>query len=127
VLAVAVASPCTAPFMGASLGLAATLPPAQALAIFARAGPGDGAALPAGQRVAGAGAARCRARAVDGALQDADGLPDVRHRGLAGRGCWASRRASTRVAACWACCWRWRCWPGRGAQPTLAADARGRF
>jgi thiol:disulfide interchange protein DsbD len=34
VLAVAVASPCTAPFMGASLGLAFTLPTWQALTIF---------------------------------------------------------------------------------------------
>ncbi|MFL6693944.1 MAG: protein-disulfide reductase DsbD family protein, partial [Ramlibacter sp.] len=34
VLAVAVASPCTAPFMGASLGLAISLPAWQALAIF---------------------------------------------------------------------------------------------
>ncbi len=40
VLAVAVASPCTAPFMGASLGLAATLPASQALAIFATLGLG---------------------------------------------------------------------------------------
>jgi thiol:disulfide interchange protein/DsbC/DsbD-like thiol-disulfide interchange protein len=40
VLAVAVASPCTAPFMGASLGLAITLPPAQALLIFAALGLG---------------------------------------------------------------------------------------
>jgi len=40
VLAVAVASPCTAPFMGASLGLAVTLPAAQALAIFAALGLG---------------------------------------------------------------------------------------
>ncbi len=40
VLAVAVASPCTAPFMGASLGLAATLPPAQALSVFAALGMG---------------------------------------------------------------------------------------
>lgn len=40
VLAVAVASPCTAPFMGASLGLAATLPAVQALAIFAALGLG---------------------------------------------------------------------------------------
>lgn len=40
VLAVAVASPCTAPFMGASLGLAVSLPPAQALAIFAALGVG---------------------------------------------------------------------------------------
>jgi thiol:disulfide interchange protein DsbD len=34
VLAVAVASPCTAPFMGAALGAALTLPAAQALAVF---------------------------------------------------------------------------------------------
>ncbi len=40
VLAVAVASPCTAPFMGASLGLAATLPAPQALGIFAALGLG---------------------------------------------------------------------------------------
>ena len=40
VLAVAVASPCTAPFMGASLGLAVTLPPAQALLVFAALGAG---------------------------------------------------------------------------------------
>ncbi|RYF27702.1 MAG: protein-disulfide reductase [Comamonadaceae bacterium] len=40
VLAVAVASPCTAPFMGASLGLTATLPASQALAVFAALGLG---------------------------------------------------------------------------------------
>ncbi len=40
VLAVAVASPCTAPFMGASLGLAATLPAASALAVFGALGLG---------------------------------------------------------------------------------------
>lgn len=40
VLAVAVASPCTAPFMGASLGFAVTLPPVQALAVFATLGLG---------------------------------------------------------------------------------------
>ncbi|GKS92472.1 thioredoxin family protein [Acidovorax sp. SUPP2539] len=40
VLAVAVASPCTAPFMGASLGLTATLPAAQALAVFGALGLG---------------------------------------------------------------------------------------
>lgn len=40
VLAVVVASPCTAPFMGASLGLAVGLPPAQALALFAALGLG---------------------------------------------------------------------------------------
>ena len=40
VLAVAVASPCTAPFMGASLGLAIGLPAWQALAVFACLGLG---------------------------------------------------------------------------------------
>ncbi len=40
VLAVAVASPCTAPFMGASLGLALALPTWQALAVFAALGLG---------------------------------------------------------------------------------------
>jgi thiol:disulfide interchange protein DsbD len=40
VLAVAVASPCTAPFMGAALGLAFTLPAAQALLLFAALGVG---------------------------------------------------------------------------------------
>jgi thiol:disulfide interchange protein DsbD len=40
VLAVAIASPCTAPFMGASLGLAVTLPTSQALLVFAALGLG---------------------------------------------------------------------------------------
>jgi thiol:disulfide interchange protein DsbD len=40
VLAVAVASPCTAPFMGASLGLAIALPVWQALLVFAAMGLG---------------------------------------------------------------------------------------
>ena len=40
VLAVAVASPCTAPFMGASLGLAIALPVWQALTVFAAMGLG---------------------------------------------------------------------------------------
>ena len=44
VLAVAIASPCTAPFMGAALGAAAVLPTAQALSIFAALG--FGMALP---------------------------------------------------------------------------------
>lgn len=40
VLAVAIASPCTAPFMGASLGFAVGMPTAQALAVFAALGAG---------------------------------------------------------------------------------------
>jgi thiol:disulfide interchange protein DsbD len=57
VLATAIASPCTAPFMGASLGLAVGLPPVQALAVFAAIGLGMAlpyalaSALPAVARV----------------------------------------------------------------------------
>ncbi|RYX97092.1 MAG: protein-disulfide reductase [Comamonadaceae bacterium] len=40
ILATAIASPCTAPFMGASLGYAVSLPAAQALAVFAAIGLG---------------------------------------------------------------------------------------
>lgn len=40
VLAVAVAAPCTAPFMGAALGFAVTLPAPQALAVFGALGVG---------------------------------------------------------------------------------------
>jgi thiol:disulfide interchange protein DsbD len=40
VLAVVIASPCTAPFMGASLGLALALPVLQALSVFAAIGVG---------------------------------------------------------------------------------------
>ena len=40
VVAVAIASPCTAPFMGASLGFAVTMPTAEALAVFAALGLG---------------------------------------------------------------------------------------
>ncbi|PWB17228.1 thioredoxin family protein [Comamonas sp. JNW] len=40
VLAVAIASPCTAPFMGASMGLAVSLPAAEALLVFAALGVG---------------------------------------------------------------------------------------
>ena len=70
-LAVAVASPCTAPFMGASLGLAITLPAAQALAVFAALG--LGMALPYLAASAWPALARALPRPgrVDGALQDA--------------------------------------------------------
>ena len=40
ILAVAIASPCTAPFMGASLGFAVDMPAAQALLVFAALGVG---------------------------------------------------------------------------------------
>lgn len=40
ILATVIASPCTAPFMGASLGYAVSLPPAEALAVFGAIGLG---------------------------------------------------------------------------------------
>ena len=121
VLAVAVASPCTAPFMGASLGLAATLPAAEALAIFACARPGHGAALSGREPVARAGPRPAAAGRLDGALQGADGLPDVRHRRLAGLGDRASRPASTAPRHCWPPCWRSPSSPGRWARRASAS------
>ena len=86
VLAVAVASPCTAPFMGASLGLAVSLPAATSAGRVRRAGPGAGAALPGRQLRSGRGARAASPRRLDGHLPPPDGLPDVCHRGLAGLG-----------------------------------------
>ena len=60
VLAVAVASPCTAPFMGAALGVAFTLPPAAALTLFAALG--VGMALPYLMACAWPGLARAMPR-----------------------------------------------------------------
>jgi thiol:disulfide interchange protein len=62
VLATAIASPCTAPFMGASLGLAIGLPTGQALAVFAMLGLGMALPYLAASWVP-AVARACRARA----------------------------------------------------------------
>ena len=66
-------------------------------------GPGHGAALSAGQRMAGGGAVAAPAGRVDGALQDGYGLPDVCHRRLArlgaGRAGGCGRRGGTARAA----------------------------
>jgi cytochrome c biogenesis protein CcdA len=99
VLAVAIASPCTAPFMGASLGLAISLPAAQALLMFA--GLGLGMALPYLLASFGArgGAPAAAARRVDGHLPQADGVPDVRHRRLAGVGAGPAERHRRRRRA----------------------------
>ncbi len=106
VLAVAVASPCTAPFMGVALGAALTLPTAEALAVFAALG--LGMALPyLAASLVPAVAARCRARGC--------GWPASRSRwrsrcsppSCGSCGCWASRRASTGPRGCSRCSWRW--------------------
>ena len=116
VLAVAVAAPCTAPFMGASLGLAVTLPGAQALAVFAALG--LGMALP--YLAASAWPAVARALPRPGAwmatFKTPDGLPDVRHRGLAGLGARPAGRHRRRGGAARRCWWRWPSQPGRWAR-----------
>ena len=92
VLAVVIASPCTAPFMGASLGLALALPAAQALAIFAAIG--VGMALP--YLAASWSPALARKLPRPGAWMDtfrhAMAFPDVCHRGLAGVGAGPAKR-----------------------------------
>jgi cytochrome c biogenesis protein CcdA len=98
VLAVAVASPCTAPFMGASLGLAVGLPAAQALALFAALGLGmalpylAASWLPAVARAAAA-------RRVDGRVQEVHGLSHVRHRRVAAVGAGPAKRHRRRGRA----------------------------
>ena len=124
VLAVAVASPCTAPFMGASLGLAVTLPTAEALSVFAALG--FGMALPylaasAWPRVA---QAMPRPGVWMSHFKTLDGLPDVCHRGVAGLGAGPAdghRRRRRAAAACW---WLWPLPPGRWA-PRVWATRRG--
>ena len=66
VLAVAVASPCTAPFMGASLGFALGLPVVEALLIFAAIGVGMALALSRRQLYSRRGARFAQAWRVDG-------------------------------------------------------------
>jgi cytochrome c biogenesis protein CcdA len=86
VLAVVVAAPCTAPFMGASVGLAFTLPMAQALLIFISLG--LGLALPFGLACWWPVAARMAAatRRLDGHVAPSLGLSYVGHGGLAAVG-----------------------------------------
>jgi thiol:disulfide interchange protein len=92
-LAVAIASPCTAPFMGASLGLALGLPAWQALLIFASIGVGMAVPYLAASLIPGV------ARMLPRCLPPWSGWC----------GCWASKAASTAPARCWRCwsAWRW--------------------
>ena len=86
-LAVVVAAPCTAPFMGPALGYALTQPALPALAVFAALALGFAAPFTA----AGLHARRCSRRLpkpgrLDGRAEEGAGVPDVRRRGLAGLG-----------------------------------------
>ena len=96
VLAVAVASPCTAPFMGAALGYALAGGPADALAVFTRAGRRHGAAVRGAGLEPAVAALAAEARRVDGALQAAARDPAVCDGPLAGLGPRASVRPACR-------------------------------
>ncbi len=100
VLATVVATPCTAPFMGAAVGFTLAQPAAVSLAVFAMLG--AGMALPVLVAfVLPRGAAQApEARPVDGDLQAGDGLPALRHRGLArlGAGRAGGQRRGARAA-----------------------------
>jgi len=75
VLAVAVASPCTAPFMGASLGLAIALPVWQALTVFAAMGLGMALPYLAASRWPGMARALPRPGAWMGVFRQAMAFP----------------------------------------------------
>jgi hypothetical protein len=81
------ASPCTAPFMGASLGLAVALAgTGRGAGGVCGTGAGVGAALPGRQPGAGGLRAPCHAPAPGWTPAPVHGLPDVCHGGLAGLG-----------------------------------------
>ena len=96
VLAVAIASPCSAPFMGASLGYAITLPALQALAIFAALGLGLALPFLAAAWVPAVAQLAATPRRVDGHTAPLHGLPHVGHRGLAGLGAGPPERRGRR-------------------------------
>ena len=93
VLAVAVASPCTAPFMAPPMGLTATLPAAQALAVFAALG--LGLALPHLAASLPARRGTPRPALVRGWTPSAASWPSPCSPPWCGWcGCWASKAAS---------------------------------
>ncbi len=99
VLAVVVASPCTAPFMGAALGYAFTGGAAVMLVVFVVLGAGDGAALRAARVVPRVAPKAAEAGPVARALQAAARVPAVRHRDLARVGAGLAARQRRRAAA----------------------------
>ena len=84
VLAVVVAAPCTAPFMGPAIGYALTQPAAFALAVFlALLGLGFAAPFTLVAFTPGAHPASSTAWGLDGGLPQGHGVSDVRRRRLA--------------------------------------------
>ena len=104
VLAVAVASPCTAPFMGSCAGLRLRRADDQCVAGLPDAGHRPGPAVPGDRLRPGAGAPAAAPGRLDGNAQAGAGVPDVSHRRVADLGAGACSAAPMRWAWCW---WRW--------------------
>ena len=86
VLAAVVASPCTAPFMGAALGFAITRPAGEALAVFLTLGTGFALPVVLTKPMAGLGPIHSQAGTLDETLPANPGLPHVCHCGVAAVG-----------------------------------------
>ena len=97
VLATVVATPCTAPFMGAAVGFTLAQPAPVSLAVFAALGVGMALAGVPALVLPGAVEASAEAGRVDGDLQAGDGLPALRNRRVAGVG--AGRAVGQRCGA----------------------------
>ena len=124
ILAVVIASPCTAPFMGAALGYAMTGSTATMLVVFVALGVGHGAALCVSRMVPRLAPAPAPSRAVARTLQAGAGVSVVRDGDLARLGAGrAARQRRALAPAARAALRRLRpC--GRGA--SCAPGARGR-
>ena len=92
VLAMVVATPCAAPFLGAAIGFALVQPSVVAFAGLYRAGGGAGAAVSAAGVSAGVDAPAAEAGRVDGGAEAGDGGADLRNGDLAGVGVCAACR-----------------------------------
>ena len=124
-LAVVVATPCTAPFMGVAIAAGLAAPPAVTMLVFLVMGLGLAAPYALLATVPALGRADAAARPLDGGAAPGAGLPDVCRERLAGLGDQPGgrpvRRARHRGRA-------WCCWaspPGCWALTQGAAD-RGR-
>ncbi len=97
-LAVLVATPCTAPFMGVAIAAGLAAPPPVTLLVFAMMGLGLASPYVALAAIPGSGAGDAEAGTLDGHLQAGSGLSDVRRGGLAALG---GQPGSRPRAACW--------------------------
>ena len=110
VLAVVVATPCTAPFMGAAIGYALAQSAAVTFVVFTALALGLGRALCGAHIAAGVDARAAQARRVDGSAAAGHLCAYLHHRDLAGVGVGAGLWRRRAGARCWraSCCWRLR-------------------